>query len=616
MYNPAQISGILDKADDLVADEIGGLYIPTRLSNSWKLIPTSKLKNEDKKLALRLNCLSNLYYFATVCLGKDRFQRSADPAKNLHLQMCLSVQKDGLKEVIEIPRDHFKSTVYSECFPLWRALPFTDLDAHLISKLGYSDLYIEWMRRAHSQDVRTLIISETIINAVKLGTKLGNHYVNNELFRTLFPEIIPDASCTWTDKSLHQKRTPKGTMHGEGTFDFIGVGAALQSRHYDDIIEDDLVGRAALNSEKVMADTIEYHQLLVGVMDAHHNNGGRDNNEIIVGNRWSYKDLNSHIREEEPYFNFITHSALGGCCALHPYGTPIFPEAFSTDKLYRWKQRLGTYLFSCQFLNSPINPEACTFNVGDIRRYEFVREPGTLIRDSLGREIQKSKVKIRHHVKAGDVLPDVLPRNLKRYMIVDPNHSGNEGRCRHAITVTGVYNGPETAENIGSSRRIYLLDVWAKSSPIDEFIATIFSMAVTWKLDEIWLETIAAQKYLKFHLEYYIHANRGLVPGIADIKIKELKTPKTANAKKMRIDSLAPIFERGEFWANSSGMREFEEELETYGNKKGLVDVLDTLGYGPQVWQFEEESEEDLSRVISARQKRYERLLQETQCLS
>jgi len=37
--------------------------------------------------------------------------------------------------------------------------------------------------------------------------------------------------------------------HGEGTYDFLGVGGALQSRHYNGIlIQDDLIGRKAIES--------------------------------------------------------------------------------------------------------------------------------------------------------------------------------------------------------------------------------------------------------------------------------------------------------------------------------------------------------------------------------
>lgn len=823
--------------------QLGEAYIPRSVINSFRLIPIQKDWDEDsKKLAYRINSFANLFYFSVSLLNKNKFQLNLDPRKNLHLQMCLAVMKDGLKEVIEIPRDHYKSTVYSECFPMWRALPFTDKDADTLLRLGCSEIYIEWMKKAHKQNIRILLVSEVTKNAEKLGKRIRNHYESNAFFKSIFEEIIPDAKCVWTNNSLHHKRTPEGMAFGEGTFDFIGVGGALQSTHYDLSVQDDLVGRDALKSETVMNDTIEYHKLIVGAMDADSEDGARDFDELVVGNRWSFKDLNSFIRLEEPYFNFITHSALGGCCRLHPYGTPIFPENFSFTKLARWKRRLGSYLFSCfpedapvlmadftekkisdlkigdeivgyntskylniekakveyinirkakiyeykvvcgteirairctedhkflrgnhrdrllydslhigdsivsvykplvkpseeeqrnldwlggildgegsctitniyisqspnanpdvwagihktlqelninytfrndseqfvltggrnliikfinhskmfkkerfikriwdrpgrlaedggsqctvlsktcigecnvyniqsstgnyvaygfavkncQFLNFPINPEKCKFEMPDLRYYEYVPDDSgaTFIRT---RE-KPVRVKIRHRVAEGDVDEDIFPKILDRYMVVDPNHAGNKGRCRHAITVTGVRQ---------DKRRIYLLKHWAKAASEKEFVEQIFKIALQFKLTKVHLETVGFQKFLKFHLEYFQTVNKDKPEwkGIELIKFVELKSSNTENAKEVRIDAFIPIVERHEFWINTDDCEEVREEMKTYGNKGALIDILDTLGYGTQIWQFRETSEEELENFIEAQKNRFIRAM-------
>lgn len=601
---------------DFELNNLGAFLVPQKVINSWNLIDTKTItKEESIKQAIRLNSFSNLYYFVVQTLGKNRVQRNPDIRKNLHFQMCQAVMKDGLKEVIEIPRDHYKSTIYSECFPIWRALPFTDKDEDLIFKLytslGFSEahikLYLTWMHRAHKQDIRILLVSETILNARKLGTRIRNHYENNQLFKDIFPEIIPDASCQWTNESLQHKRTPRGTQHGEGTYDFIGVGAALQSRHYDIVIQDDLVGRNALKSKVIMDDTIEYHKLLVGAFDADTGNAGRDNDEIVVGNRWSFDDLNSHIRSNESGYNFITHSALGGCCLLHPYGEAIFPEAFNLQKLALYKNRLGSYLFSCQYLNFPINPAKCKFNKTNLKYFHYERTYNAFtynenrIEDKNPQYKGKSyRVAIRHHVNSGDIEEDIYPRNLQRYMIIDPNHSGKDGRCRHAITITGISQNP---------RRIYLLCVWAEAVDTNTFVERIFQLATAFKINKIHIETVAAQKYLKFHLEYYIQTNKKDNPEIAHIKFADLKSPTTANAKYERIDSLVPITERGELWIDANDCAKFLEEYEAYGNKKGLVDILDTLGYGPQVWKFDDVDEIELEKIVAIQQNRFRRAM-------
>lgn len=593
---------------ELELGSTGQTIVPRKHILNFKLIPTQSLSGEAKRLAYRINSLVDLYWFSIVVLGKHRLQHGPDYRRSLHYNMCTSVMKDGLKDVIEIPRDHYKSTIYSECFPIWKALPFGSLEEDLFAKLGYSDLFIEWMRRAHNQNIRILLVSETIKNAIKLGTRISNHYQNNDTFSQTFPEIIPGSSETWTNDSLHQKRTKEGKAHGEGTFDFIGVGAALQSRHYDLAIQDDLVGKEALNSEPVMQSTIEYHQLLVGAMDADPRNPGKDFDELVVGNRWSHKDLNSHIRDNEPYFAFTTHSALGGCCALHPIGNPIFPEAFSTEKLLRWKKRLGSYYFSCQFLNFPIDPSKQKFNLKDFRYYHFENVGGaTGVPKNVGTDKQhQMRTVIRHHVIEGDVEKDVFPRHLDRYLIIDPNHAGQHtsgkvgtnGRCRHAAIVSGILRNP---------RRVYLLETWAEACTIDKFVDKIFSLALKWKINKVYVEAVGAQKYLTYHLNFYKNANRFTKPEINHIRFEELKTPLTANAKQERIDNMVPAVERGEVWVNATTGRDFLEEAERYGQKKGLIDLLDVFGYGPQVWKFDTNSQEQINEFLAARMNKWKR---------
>jgi hypothetical protein len=306
--------------------------------------------------------------------------------------------------------------------------------------------------------------------------------------------------------------------------------------------------------------------------------GSQDVDELIIGNRWAYYDLNSWVKTNEPYFNFNTHSALGGCCKNHPLGVPIFPTEFSLEKLDRFRKRLGTYFFSCQFLNEPTNPVDIKFSTNHLRYFklepDFTRSEDKL--DEYGKPTgqKRYKVNIQHQVSAGQVIPNVNPAVLKRYMIVDPNHSGNVSRCRSAITVTAKAEKP---------RRIYLLDVWAEMSSPEVFLQTIFNMALAWKVTDIYLETIAAQKYLFFYLKDLKRQKEKENNFFRKIRFIELKTPKTANAKLIRIESLGPMFERGEFWVNEVGATEFIDEYKSYPAGR-LRDILDTLGYGPQVW--------------------------------
>lgn len=580
---------------------LGETIVPRATILNYNLIPLEGTSAKLRPIIYRANSLMDPYFFGTVVLKRTQFSRNPIKSLNLHYVMFLNVLKDSLKEVVEIPRDHLKTTVYVEVYAIWRALPFSSREEDFFSSLGYPDLYIEWMRRCHDQDTRILVVSETIKNAIKLGTRISNHYENNRLFRELFFDILPTENEIWTAESMHQRRTPNATGHGEGTFDFIGVGAALQSRHYKLCLQDDLVGREARKSPVVMADTIDYHQVLVGATHNDPDNPGRDFDEVVVGNRWSYNDLNSHIRREEPYFNVTTHSALGGCCSLHPSYQPIYPEAFTIQKLQRWKRRLGTYHFSCQFLNAPVDPSKAKFNMKDLRYFNFHKLVGDSF--SIPKDLPWWKIKdlppaamasttggaqyrwvIRHHIAEGDVDHDVFPRYLDRFLITDPRHSGEQeatdagvgSRCRHAIIVVGISQEP---------RRIYLLDQWADACGTGDYVKKILFFAVKWKLKQIHCEEIAAQKFLIHHFNYYLAMERLVSPeleGMRMVPIK-LKGNQHQDSKFERIENTVPIVERHELWLNVDNCDDFKDEAEHYGQSRTTVDLLDCFGYVPYV---------------------------------
>jgi len=236
----------------------------------------ASLPHDEKIRLMRINSLGSLYWFIKGALKRKRL------TDNLHKPWCRSLEREHIKDVYELPRDHFKSTICSEGFPMWRALPFSTRDEDGFRKLGYGDEFIRFMRRMHRQESRNLLVAENVTNAAKLGSRISWHYESNAIFRCLFPEIIPNSSCVWSAYSLHHRLAPGTGSHGEGTFDFLGVGGALQSRHYDGLcVQDDLVGRKAIESISIMEKTIEYHQLLPGAFE-NPESALHENDEFVV----------------------------------------------------------------------------------------------------------------------------------------------------------------------------------------------------------------------------------------------------------------------------------------------------------------------------------------------
>src|SRR5262245_11023032 len=99
---------------------------------------------------LRYAALTNLYYFTKVVLG----YRELSP--RLHQEFCEYIvatrtqrRRGGL-----IPRGHFKSTIVSKSYPLWRLIP---IDLILLNL--YPDL-LSWIP-LHNRNFRVVIVGES-----------------------------------------------------------------------------------------------------------------------------------------------------------------------------------------------------------------------------------------------------------------------------------------------------------------------------------------------------------------------------------------------------------------------------------------------------------------------
>jgi hypothetical protein len=512
----------------------------------WTYLDVPK-EPERHNAAVRLNALGSLFYFSKFVLRRDRL------SDTLHYKIAQSLEREHLHLVLEIPRDHLKTTLVTESLSMWWSLPYTETDEAMMRALGYDDAWIRWMKRAHNINNRTLIVSENEPNAIRFGRRIDSHYYSNSLFRSIFKEILPDASCSWNDRSKTQKRDASGI--GEGTYDLLGVGGAVQSRHYDRIIQDDIFGRDAKNSELVANDVIEYHRLLAGVFD-HEVAAKEMGDEVVVGNRWSYYDLNGWIRENDKKnkWQFETHDAEGGCCADHPAGTPIY---FTPELLDEVRERFTVEDYSHQYRNLAVLPGEQPFKAEWLRYYELYEGNRNGIKAAF----------IRHNVYDGKTIGDLPVYLLTRKLIVDPNHSEEKGRSAHAIVVEG-YDSESNNE--------YHLDEWAKSSSYDELVVNIYKLARRWRLDTIYLEKIAAQQLLRYPLEYRARIEH------MNLKINYLTPSRSANFKDDLIRAMEPSFRNSKYWCRTD-QRMFLDQYRTYPACR-QKDVLNCMAYANQTF--------------------------------
>ena len=531
----------------------------------WRALTLPPVSDAEAYInAVRLNSLGSLFFFAVHVLEFRDMAR-------LHWDLCKSIEQENLHIVMEIPRGHFKTSLVTQAYSVWSSLPFTEKDELQMRFFGYDDAWIRWMRHAHNPNSTTLIVSEGHDNAIKMGLMFDEFYQNRALFKMAFPEIQPDSTCKWNESEKHHKSS---TGHGEGTYDFLGVGQSLQSRHYWRHIQDDLVGKNALDSFKygdnrIMEQTIHYHRQMAGAFNPQAFFGNKLGPTIVIGNRWFHMDLNGWIRKNEPWFNIESHSAEGGCCKLHKEHTPIFPEMYTKERLLHERKIWGVYDYAHQYLNQAMLPDEIRFKEEWLRYFSFkASRPGADPDDP------SNVLMIQHETREGETLQDIHVGALHLRMIVDPNHAGRRGRSRHAIAVVGLDSETD---------RLYLIDEWAKSCGYSEFVDQIFSMAgpKKWNMREVWMETVAAQKYLKFYLDEKCRIDK------RNITYLELPTDTRANAKDVRIDALEPLLKNGQFFTH----RSHEEFLSEYRNfvpgDQNLFtkDVLDVVAYAPQTFE-------------------------------
>jgi len=604
----------------------------TSYASQWTLLPctsSSGLSSKAVRTAWRLNSLGSPFFFIKAVLRKHRL------SPNFHRYYCSLYECEHLLEVFEIPRDHFKTTIALGMM-IWYALPFGDREKNLMRALGYSEEWIRWMERAHDVNTRSIFVTETIKNAWKKGNIIDREYKSNNLFRSLFKEILPDSSCQWSmDVKTHKRDYNLASANqGEGTYNFTGIDAALQSQHANRFFLDDLFGKEALKSDLVAESTWEYVRLIAGAFDSVKGNPDELPDVIVDGNRWSYKDLNWRIKKERMGFRFHTHDAEGGCCSLHPPNTPLFPEEFSIKKLARLKHWFGDYFYSCQFRNRPIPPGGNKFKLEWLKYFVFKTIPMSVSVPLIDRQVYKETCKVEQEIlrnmtagglyqpfrvygrdndqffdkrnrqykaihyptEQGATERDVVTNNLIKCLWFDPNHAGEKGRSRNCIIATGLSKEP---------LKLHLLEGFCEISSREDAAQMLYIIGERWRIRNVWIEGSAGQSWIPTLLTELNNYKRKDGKWYFD-NFLPFKDNRNENAKDERIDNSEPFYRRGLIYLcqndenrdkdGKNFLDKFLEEYEEYPHGR-FKDILDTIGHICENFDKNLITEHDLSNL-------------------
>jgi hypothetical protein len=281
---------------------------------------------------------NNLYLFEKYILGfKD-----LTPA--VHGPLCAFMQNDTWRrKQVTLPRGYLKTSTCTIGKALWLA--------------------------CRNPDVRILIVSNVLENASKMLGLIRSEVESNPRIQMFFPEIIPPSfnKIRWSDRCAEVNRPHKWP---EGTWEVIGVSGSVISRHYDHIIEDDLIyaKKDDLTGGELMPDrddiekAIGWHKLATSLL-IHPGKGVIDN----VGTRWAPYDLINYIQKYEKGWK---HFGLAITDDATVTGKPTWPERFSEETIQELHKSQGPYMFSTQYLCKPVASSMRVFDKSWLRYYD------------------------------------------------------------------------------------------------------------------------------------------------------------------------------------------------------------------------------------------------------
>jgi predicted phage terminase large subunit-like protein len=366
-------------------------------------------------------------------------------------------------------------------------------------------------------DSRILIDSETFAKAKAFLAEVKGHLEANDKFREVFFTlygVYPDdkkRAELWSDSALNiaaRKRQRK-----EPTFSCGGVDVTKNGMHYDLIIMDDLHSELNTANKDQIEKVVQHYKLAFSLLDP-----GKP--LIVIGTRWDYNDVYQYILDNESAnFNILVRKAYNAD------GSLFFPERLTEEFLEKTKQTQGSYLFSCQYLNEPVDDESATF-----KRSQLVR-----------------------------IDPLVVPDTINWYLSVDPSYEGPYSDYA-ALVVAGMSH----------DRNLYVKHVLRRKMTYGEIITAIFDIYNRFDLRQIVIETVATQKSIEYELVNE-QRRRGVWLPVTPIRSR-------TKSKEERIRALAPYYEFGHIFHLRDCPQLADLEYELIHFPKGTHDdVIDAL---------------------------------------
>lgn len=411
---------------------------------------------------------------------------------------------------ITMPRGALKSTIVTKYLSAWLAV--------------------------RDPNVRILLATNSYLNATKKLEDIKGLFESHPIFTRIYPELLPTKKNLWTAGAATINRP---MQFPEATFEAAGMGTKKTGSHYNVIFEDDTTAPDISDmKEQVTAPSSEDIEQAIGWHKQANNllvpKGTRI--RIIVSTRWADYDLIQYVKDNENYYFFDMP-------ALNDKGEANFSMFYSKEKLKDIESQIGPYMFSCLYLNRPM----------DASKRKFQKDWFTYVE------------------------PNDLPIGGYYSIAVDPAISEKDDSCETAITC--VYHWT------GEDKRPYMCwyaDVHAHLNPL-ETATKILNLAQNC-LGKVSLlvETVAYQKALKYILHDEM-IRRGVNFDIVQMN--------TRTSKNIRIESMVPYFANKRIkFLKGHLTPQVESQLVQFPHGK-LVDVIDSFSMHIKMYKGEKVAE-------------------------
>ena len=312
--------------------------------------------DRDMLLRVRKKCLKSLFAFCQAVMGFD------DIIDEVHGKYCRFLETKDPRKQVTMPRSFVKTWIGSIAYPIWITLKR--------EKDEYPEgINLEDRFYSLGPNMRILVASYVIANSMKMIGLIRKTYERNVAMKALFPEVIPENfnKVRWSNSEACIKRSEDFT---EATFEAGGIGGSTTSRHYDLIIEDDLIyankddlsGRELQPNQEDIDKAIGWHKLATSLLVP-----GSHTRIHNIGTRWAKHDLVDYIWTNEPGYK-VFKIAITKDGSRH--GEPTWPGMYGQAQIDMIFQAQGFYMGATQYLLQPMAPEDMMFKEEWLEKYE------------------------------------------------------------------------------------------------------------------------------------------------------------------------------------------------------------------------------------------------------